>query len=509
MRSGTETFRQTGRARNVLGASAVVLAAFVAGSHLPAQAQSVSIEDSSAPAAGQMAQFPEVDVYRLQVYGDDFAEGLNEALLESVRDQRVQVQKQFKRIGALIRPDWEDDLKGEETSRDAVHIAVLMFGLADRQVIRSAPGARPFAIGSPDWRTEYGRRVERWLKVLRARNIVVYLVGQPVMRRSDIQQQTEVINDVLREKAYLNGVRFIDITETFQDEGGGFSQFGPDLSGTRQKLRDGDGITFTQVGNRKLAHFVERDIKRDVAQAFAERAVPLAGSEAEQKRINPAKVAAAQPVTGGWKSAVTIATPRSTRGQGGAAPTTVAPAPQPTDAALEQKADNGRVAIKQISAGREETVTLDIVRPAIPAAVISLLARKEAGDRNAQPGEPLIEMLPNGSTVVSAVSALSEPTAASLRQRRNSGPNSPYYIVMIKGERLPSKPGRADDFTWPRPDPEAIPAAAPASATPAQGPAATPQPAAPAGRQPRGANIPRATLPPPGQTPRDATKQPQ
>lgn len=311
------------------------------------------------------------------------------------------------------------------------------------------------------------------------------------MRRQDIQRDTEIINDVLREKAYLNGVRFIDMMEAFQDENGGFSQFGPDLSGTRQKLRDGDGITFTSVGNRKLAHFVERDIKRDVAQAVAERAVPLAGTEAEQKRINPGKIAAAQPVTGGWKSAVTITSQR-TRGQSAqpVAPTLIA---QPSDGSLDQKADNGRVPVKTITAGREETVMLDIVRPAIPAAVISLLARKEAGERNAQPGESLIEMLPNGSTVISAVSTLPDTSAAAQRQRRNTGPQSPYYVVMIKGERLPAKPGRADDFAWPRPDPEAASPAVPTAQPPSpQQPQASP-------RQPAGANIPRATLPPPGQ----------
>lgn len=483
----------------VMAAAMLSLAALVLPPN-PAIAQTSQVEDSAAPAAGQLAPFPEVDTFRLQVYGDDFAAGLHEALTDSVaNDQRIQVQRRLKPIGALIRPDWEEDLRAEEVSREPVHIAVLMFGLSDRQVIRPQPGQRPYAIGSPDWRAEYGRRVERWLKALRSRNIVVYLVGMPVMRRSDIQQQTEMINDILREKAYINGVRFIDIMETFQDDNGGFSQFGPDLSGNRQKLRDGDGVTFTTIGNRKLAHFVEREVKRDVTQALADRAVPLAGSEAEQRRINPAKVVAAQPVAGGWKSAVTIAAPRS-RGQQAAAERP-ASAQVPPESSLDQKAENARVAVKTINAaGREETLTLDIVRPAIPAAVISLLTRKEAGDRATQPGEPLVEMLPNGATVISSVSSLTEGSAAAQRQRRNSGPQSPYYIVMIKGERLASKPGRADDFSWPRPDPEAaLPATPSATARPAPAPAA---------RVPSGGNIPRATLPPPGQTAAGKAAQP-
>jgi hypothetical protein len=36
-------------------------------------------------------------------------------------------------------------------------------------------------------------------------------------------------------------------------------------------------------------------------------------------------------------------------------------------------------------------------------------------------------------------------------RRRMSPTQSPYFRVLEKGERLAPKPGRADDFTWPRP----------------------------------------------------------
>lgn len=98
--------------RLVLGATVIVFSALLSIASSPTVAQTTPIEDlPAAPAAGQMAQFPEVDTYRLQVYGDDFAEGLQEALLETVRDQRIQVPKQLKRIGALIRPDWRTTSK--------------------------------------------------------------------------------------------------------------------------------------------------------------------------------------------------------------------------------------------------------------------------------------------------------------------------------------------------------------------------------------------------------------
>ena len=46
--------------------------------------------------------------------------------------------------------------------------------------------------------------------------------------------------------------------------------------------------------------------------------------------------------------------------------------------------------------------------------------------------------------------------------RRQAPSQAPYYHVLIKGERLTPKPGRADDLTWPKTEPEiAIPAALP------------------------------------------------
>ena len=39
-------------------------------------------------------------------------------------------------------------------------------------------------------------------------------------------------------------------------------------------LREQDGVHFTTAGYRKLAHFVERELKRDIAQARQDRAVP-------------------------------------------------------------------------------------------------------------------------------------------------------------------------------------------------------------------------------------------
>ena len=117
----------------------------------------------------------------------------------------------------------------------------------------------------------------------------------------------------------------------------------------------------------------------------------------------------------------------------------------------EQKADNGRIQLRmKTAAGREENVSLDLPRPAIPAAVIQLITRKDTGERASPMGDVLADDVGGGLVVLSSVTPVA--TGAAGLPRRAS-PSQPFYQVWIKGERLPPRAGRSDDFTWPRPDP--------------------------------------------------------
>ena len=119
------------------------------------------------------------------------------------------------------------------------------------------------------------------------------------------------------------------------------------------------------------------------------------------------------------------------------------------DTSNDQRADNGRITLKSIGAGgREEAVTIDILRPAIPSAVIALMTRKDTGDRPSQMGDVVADEVGGGLV---ALSSITPSGVGSGYYRRVAAPSlSPYYTVLIKGERPMSKPGRADDFAWPR-----------------------------------------------------------
>jgi len=65
---------------------------------------------------------------------------------------------------------------------------------------------------------------------------------------------------------------YVDVWDGFVDEAGRYSAQGPDYEGQIRRLRSADGVYYTKFGARKLAHYVEREIQRSIAN----RGVPVA-----------------------------------------------------------------------------------------------------------------------------------------------------------------------------------------------------------------------------------------
>ena len=275
----------------------VLLAAFLAG------AGSARAQEEGQAGGGFLTPFPPGDVYQLMAAGDGLAEGLLYGLNEALgADGRLTIAKKHRQISGIMRPDFDEALRGLEDTlaKEPAQIAIVMIGERDRVPLRGASGDRQSApIGSEPWKAEYGRRVDRMMKVFRRRSISVYWVGLPNQRRAEATEDAQMMNDIVREKVFLNGFRFVDSMAGFADEQGGYSDMGPDITGKIRRLREGDGLNFTGAGNRKLAHFVERELRRDLTQAKQDRSIPLAGNEAEQAAIapKPAPAPASAPTT--------------------------------------------------------------------------------------------------------------------------------------------------------------------------------------------------------------------
>ncbi len=398
-----------------------------------------------------LTPFPQNDVYSVLLVGDELAEGLMYGMLEAfAADNRIQIRQRRYQFNGLMRPQFEKKLAAFENHliSEPVNIAVVMMGVWDRVSLRG-PNRKKVPVGAPAWKTEYEKRGEKLIKLLKRRGISVYWVGLPNMARYDRNEDSQMMNDVLRERVYLNGLKYIDAYAGFTSEDGGFSRWGPDITGKIVRLRRRDGITFTRHGNRKLAHFVERDLKRDLTQARQARSIPLLGTEAEQARINPDKEKLAPPAEGRGKNA------KANPGGAGKVEKARDPQSKKKTAATDggQKADPGRISLRTISAsGTEDVVTIDIVRPAIPASVVALVTRRESPDRPSRMGATLIDQIAGGLAVMSSVTPPATGGPGGARGPKLSTAQTPYYRVLFRGERLIPKPGRSDDVSWPRPD---------------------------------------------------------
>ncbi len=101
----------------------------------------------------------------------------------------------------------------------------------------------------------------------------VFWVGLPSIRGTKSTADAVYLNDLYPRARRTRRRRiYIDVWDGFVDESGKYSSYGPDYEGQTRRLRAGDGVYFTKSGARKLAHYVEREIRRYMSN----RALPVA-----------------------------------------------------------------------------------------------------------------------------------------------------------------------------------------------------------------------------------------
>lgn len=453
-------------------ATALLAVGALIGAAMPALAPQPAFAQA-ADAGNFLNPFPDNETYRIQIYGESLAEGLLGGLTDALQNEaRILLQKKHRRLANLLRPDGEDESQAidQELGREPAHIAVIMVNPGERYPWR-LPYPRNLRPNSEAWQNEFDRRRDEWkaqngakldrlMRTLKRRGVAAYFVSLPILRRQEATDDAQMVNELIRERTFVNGMRFIDVLATFADEQGAYNEDGPDLAGKIRQMRERDGVHFTQAGYRKLAYFVEREIKRDIAQARTERSIPLAGAEAEQRRIRPVQAALA---------------PGARPAPGTKAGQTPLQRAQPLapDSAGDVKADNSRITLRSTNAqGREDNVTIDILRPSIPANVVQLVTRRESTERASQVGDAVMTEGAGGLMLVTSVTPVVD--AAGGDARRQTATSAPFYQALVKGERLPPKPGRLDDFPWPRPESQPLPKIEPAAVP--QKPAVQPQP---------------------------------
>jgi hypothetical protein len=258
------------------------------------------------------------------VIGDSLAEWLAFGLEAAFGDtpQVGIVRKMIRPYSGLVRydtradaPDWPQAVK-ETLAGEKPAAIVIMLGLNDRLPLRekapapesgssanaagetahkpAAPAPPPanYEFHTDQWGELYGKRIDEMITALKSKGVPVIWVGLPSIRGAKPTADMQYLDELYRAHAEKAGIVYVDIWDGFVDERGNFAQQGPDFQGQTRRLRTYDGVNFTTVGAEKLAHYVERELRR----VLNGHVVPVALPGPEEQ--SPTKGAGAKPVIG-------------------------------------------------------------------------------------------------------------------------------------------------------------------------------------------------------------------
>src|SRR5215203_4344398 len=113
------------------------------------------------------------------------------------------------------------------------------------------------------------------IAILKSKGVPVLWAGLPAVRGPKSTSDTLFLDTLYRDAAGKAGITYVDVWDGFVDEAGHFLQQGPDFEGQIRRLRSSDGVYFTRPGARKLAHYVEREIRRDLNRVLGPVALPV------------------------------------------------------------------------------------------------------------------------------------------------------------------------------------------------------------------------------------------
>jgi hypothetical protein len=280
--------------------------------------ESAPVDNSRAPPPHKADAKSDVEpTTSIVVMGDGMADWLAYGLEDAFADSpEVGIVRESKARSGLLRYDNKSDLDWWDTARDILskrqaNYVVMMLGVSDRQNIREKDiekeaekneaekqaaekqAADKNKDGKPDqaaqddeksiiapepkqtrksngvvefrsdqWEKVYSRRIDQTIAALKSKGVPVFWVGLPSIRGTRSTADAVYLNDLYRARAERAGVVYIDVWDGFVDEAGKYATYGPDYEGQTRRLRSGDGVFFSKYGARKLAHYVEREIRR-------------------------------------------------------------------------------------------------------------------------------------------------------------------------------------------------------------------------------------------------------
>jgi hypothetical protein len=287
------------------------------------------------------------------VLGDSMADWLAYGLEDALADTpELGVVRKHRAGSGLIHYDARNEAQDwAQVAREAIaatkpQFIVIMLGLNDRQALRARPltsasaassgatappplalvpqsGGAPPASSSADqpsitapeppsqsrsplqtyefrteeWAEHYARRIDATIAAMKNAGVPVFWVGLPSLRGPKSTSDMLYLDDLFRSRAEKAGVIYIDVWDGFVDDNGRYVVQGPDFEGQIRRLRVSDGVHFTKAGARKLAHYVEREIRRVMTHGVGPIALPVSETPMQTPSPQPG-MPTARPLAG-------------------------------------------------------------------------------------------------------------------------------------------------------------------------------------------------------------------
>lgn len=213
----------------------------------------------------------DADARRVLVIGDQLADSLTRGLEVAFADRpdvRIDgMTAEGSGVVSAVPVDWVARIRENLAGPAPADAVVVMIGVGDMEPLSLA--GQDFAFRTEGWEKAYRERVRALLIAARSRNVPVFMVGLVPM--ADIAMTTDVayLDDLYRQEAQSAFTTYVDIWNEFADETGSYTASGTDVGGQTRQLRLNDGVGFTKSGSRKLAFYVEQEIK-----AWIDRGTP-------------------------------------------------------------------------------------------------------------------------------------------------------------------------------------------------------------------------------------------
>lgn len=202
------------------------------------------------------------DARRVLVVGDFMARGLFAGLdIAFSQSADVAIVSSTRNASGLANAgeiDWPTAI-GPILDDKVVDIVVVMIGANDNVGVASETGL--IQPENEAWSRAYGLRVLAFINQMAQRRIPVFWVGLSPMQDPALSDHASQVTAIFQENVTLAGGVFVDVWDPFSTEDGQYAMRGPDINGRDKQLRLKNGIGFTRAGYRKVAFFVEQELR--------------------------------------------------------------------------------------------------------------------------------------------------------------------------------------------------------------------------------------------------------